>query len=96
MPEPYIALSGDHYLEFINLDGSVGLILKVTETTENNVEDTLTWSITSPNWEVGDLLIQGFGSETGYMTKANLRRKVLDFVRGGGPGEGGGLVPALQ
>ena len=24
MPEPYIALSGDHYLEFINLDGSVG------------------------------------------------------------------------
>ena len=53
---PYSSLSG-HKLDFIELDGSVGLSLEVSSATEDTVAGTLTWPAATQPWHNGDMLM---------------------------------------
>ncbi len=53
---PYSSLSG-HKLDFIELDGSVGLSLEVSSATEDTVAGTFTWPAATQPWHDGDMLM---------------------------------------
>ena len=53
---PHVSLSGQK-LDFIELDGSVGLSLEVSSATENSSAGTLTWAVSDQPWEDGDELM---------------------------------------
>ena len=53
---PYISLAG-HKLDFIELDGSVGIALEVFSATEDDMAGTLTWDVAEQPWEDGDKLM---------------------------------------
>ena len=47
----------DHILDFIALDGSVRLSLKVADATTDAVNNTLSWTVVSQPWQGGDKLM---------------------------------------
>ena len=47
----------DYKLEFIGLDGSVGLLLDVDDATVDSGAGTLTWGVSGQPWEAGDMLM---------------------------------------
>jgi len=47
----------NHVVDFIELDGSVSLSLKVSDATVDSPNDTLSWSVSSQPWEDGDMLM---------------------------------------
>ena len=53
---PHVSLSGRR-LDFIELDGTVGLSLFASSATVDSTAGTLTWSVTQQPWENGDLLM---------------------------------------
>ena len=53
---PHVSLSGQK-VEFIELDGSVGLSLDVSSATEDSSAGTLTWAVSEEPWEDGDELM---------------------------------------
>ena len=53
---PNTSLSGQS-LDFIELDGSVGLSLEVSSATEDSSAGTLTWAVSDQPWEDGDELM---------------------------------------
>ena len=53
---PDDALAG-HIVDFIELDGTVSLSLKVSDATVDATTGTLSWSVASQPWEDGDLLM---------------------------------------
>ena len=53
---PYVSLTG-HKVEFIELDGSVGLSLDVDDAAVDAGAGTLTWGVSGEPWEDGDLLM---------------------------------------
>ena len=53
---PDYALAG-HFLDFIELDGSVSLSLDVADATDDAPNNTLSWSVATQPWEDGDLLM---------------------------------------
>ena len=48
---------GDHIVDFIELDGTVSLSLKVADATVDAANDTLSWTVSSQPWESGDKLM---------------------------------------
>ena len=54
--DPHTGLGG-HWLDFIELDGSVSLSLQVDAATVDAPSKTLSWSVTSQPWEDGDKLM---------------------------------------
>ena len=60
---PYSSLSG-HKLDFIELDGSVGLSLEVSSATEDTTAGTLTWPAATQPWHNGDMLMLRIGPST--------------------------------
>ena len=53
---PFSSLS-DHTLDFIELDGSVGLSLSASSATEDTTAGTLSWSVPDQPWHNADLLM---------------------------------------
>ena len=53
---PHVPLSG-HKVEFIEMDGSVGLSLETSEATVDTVAGTLAWSVPNQPWHDGDMLM---------------------------------------
>ncbi len=53
---PHTGLTG-HFVDFIELDGTVSLSLAVSAATVDGANDTLSWSVTTQPWEDGDLLM---------------------------------------
>ena len=53
---PHSTLAG-HTLDFIALDGSVQLSLKVAEAEADETTGTLTWKVESQPWKAGDKLM---------------------------------------
>ena len=53
---PYSSLSG-HKLDFIELDGSIGLSLETSSATGDTTAGTLTWTVTDQPWHDGDTLM---------------------------------------
>ena len=53
---PHTGLSG-HVVDFIALDGSVPLSLKVADATADAANDTLSWAVASQPWDDGDELM---------------------------------------
>ena len=53
---PYVSLTG-HKVEFIELDGLVGLSLDVDDAAVDSGAGTLTWGVSGQPWEAGDLLM---------------------------------------
>ena len=53
---PYVSLDG-HRLEFIDMDGAIGLRLDVDDAQEDGVAGTYTWMVAEQPWEEGDLLM---------------------------------------
>ena len=47
----------DHIVDIIELDGTVSLSLDVFDASVDNANDTLSWSVSSQPWEVGDQLM---------------------------------------
>ena len=56
---------GEHKLDFIELDGSVGLSLAGSDATADATAKTLTWAVTEKPWDAGDLLMLRI-SATGF------------------------------
>ncbi len=54
--DDHVSLSGKT-LDFIELDGSIGTSLDVSDATVNQTAATWTWSLTSAPWQPGDLLM---------------------------------------
>ena len=54
--DPHTGLA-DHVVDFIELDGSVSLSLRVADATVDAANDTLSWSASSQPWEDGDMLM---------------------------------------
>ena len=57
---------GGHKLDFIELDGSVGLSLAGSDATADTTAKTLTWAVTEKPWDAGDLLMLRI-SATGFV-----------------------------
>ena len=57
---PYVSLSGQT-VDFIELDGSVGLSLSASSATANSTAGTLTWTVSEQPWEDGDQLMLRIG-----------------------------------
>lgn len=53
---PHTGLTGQ-IVDFIELDGTASLSLKVSDATVDVANDTLSWSVSSQPWEDGDLLM---------------------------------------
>ena len=53
---PYVSLTG-HKVEFIELDGLVGLSLDVDDAAVDSGAGMLTWGVSGQPWEAGDLLM---------------------------------------
>ena len=53
---PHNGIAG-HTVEFIALDGSVSLSLKVAEAEVDETNETLTWKVESQPWQSGDKLM---------------------------------------
>ena len=47
----------DHIVDFIELDGTVSLSLKIADATVDAANDTLSWTVASQPWEDGDTLM---------------------------------------
>ena len=47
----------EHTLEFIELDGSIGLSLAGPDAAEDSAAKTLTWEVSGQPWEAGDMLM---------------------------------------
>ena len=60
---PHVSLSG-HKVEFIELDGLVGLSLEVSSATEDSTAGTLTWSVSDQPWHNADLLMLRIAAST--------------------------------
>ena len=60
---PYTSLAGQK-LDFIELDGSVGLSLPTSSATEDTTAGTLTWSLTDQPWHDGDTLMLRIAAST--------------------------------
>ena len=60
---PHVSLSGQK-VEFIELDGSVGLSLEVSVATEDSSAGTLTWSVSDQPWGDGDELMLRISTST--------------------------------
>ena len=60
---PYSSLSG-HKLDFIELDGSVGLSLDASSVTEDSAARTLSWSVPDQPWHNDDLLMLRIAAST--------------------------------
>ena len=54
--DPHTGIAG-HIVDFIALDGSVPLSLKVADATADAANDTLSWSVASQPWHDGDELM---------------------------------------
>ena len=54
--DPHTGLA-DHVVDFIELDGSVSLSLRVADATVDAANDTLSWSASSQPWHDGDMLM---------------------------------------
>ena len=54
--DPHTGLA-NHVVDFIELDGTVSLSLKVADATVDGANDTLSWSMSSAPWEDGDKLM---------------------------------------
>ena len=54
--DPHTGIA-DHIVDFIALDGSVPLSLKVADATADAANDTLSWSVATQPWEDGDELM---------------------------------------
>ncbi len=54
--DPHTGLAS-HVVDFIELDGSVSLSLRVAGATVDSANDTLSWSVSSQPWEDGDKLM---------------------------------------
>ena len=52
----YASLSG-YELDFIDLDGTVSTSLAISDATEDSTAGTLTWSVPTQPWQVGDQLM---------------------------------------
>ncbi len=59
----HVSLTGQK-VEFIELDGSVGLALEVSSATEDSTAGTLTWSVSEEPWEDGDELMVQIAAST--------------------------------
>ena len=57
---PYVSLSGQT-VDFIELDGSIGLSLSASSATADSTAGTLTWTVTEQPWEDGDQLMLRIG-----------------------------------
>ncbi len=57
---PYVSLSGQA-VDFIELDGSVGLSLTASSATADSTAGTLTWTVSEQPWEDGDQLMLRIG-----------------------------------
>ena len=53
---PLSGIAG-HIVDFIALDGSVALTLNVADATLDAANDTLSWTVTSRPWQIGDKLM---------------------------------------
>ena len=53
---PHNGIAG-HTVDFIALDGSVPLSLKVADATVDSANDTLSWTVASQPWNDGDKLM---------------------------------------
>ncbi len=53
---PHMGLAG-HWLDFIEMDGTVSLSLNVDDATVDAANHTLSWSVSSQPWEDGDKLM---------------------------------------
>ena len=60
---PHSSLAGQK-LDFIELDGSVGLSLETSSATEDTTAGTLTWSIPNQPWHDGDMLMLRIAAST--------------------------------
>ena len=56
LPLPLSSLSG-HKLDFIELDGSIGLYPRTSSATGDTTAGTLTWTVTDQPWHDGDTLM---------------------------------------
>ena len=58
--DPFVSLAG-YRLDFIELDGTVGLSLDAASATEDTTAKTLRWDVAEQPWEDGDLLMVRIG-----------------------------------
>ena len=54
--DPFVSLAG-YRLDFIELNGNVGLSLDASSATEDSAAKTLTWTVPTQPWHDGDLLM---------------------------------------
>ena len=60
---PHVSLSS-HKLDFIELDGSVNLVLEVSSATEDSSAGTLSWTLLDQPWHDGDTLMLRIAAST--------------------------------
>ena len=61
--DPHVSL-GNHFLDFIELDGSVSLSLSATDATVDSTAGTYSWPVTTEPWENGDQLMLRIREDT--------------------------------
>ena len=74
---PHVSLSGQR-LDFIELDGTVGLSLFASSSTVDSTAGTLTWSVTQQPWENGDQLMLRIGVPNTAITLEGLAESLTE------------------